>query len=55
MDNLTHSLVGLRLQSRVRKVIARAPLLLIAASLPDSDIVTLIFGGRWNPKNITAH
>ena len=49
MDNLTHSLVGLAAaKAGFERLSPRATAVcLIAASLPDSDIVTLIFGGRW--------
>jgi len=49
LDNLTHSLVGLAAaKAGFERLSPRATAVcLIAASLPDSDIVTLIFGGRW--------
>jgi inner membrane protein len=49
LDNLTHSLVGLAVaKAGFERVSPRAVVACtIAASLPDFDIVTLIFGGRW--------
>ena len=49
MDNLTHSLVGLAAaKAGFDKLSPRATAVcFIAASLPDSDILFLIFGGRW--------
>lgn len=49
MDNLTHSLVGLvASKAGLEKLSPGATVLcILAANLPDSDIVTLI-GGRWN-------
>ncbi len=49
MDNLTHSLVGLvASKAGLEKLSPGATILcVLAANLPDSDIVTLI-GGRWN-------
>jgi inner membrane protein len=49
MDNLTHSLVGLAAaKAGLERLSPRATTVcLIAANLPDSDIVTLFFGDRW--------
>lgn len=49
MDNLTHSLVGLAAsKAGLEKLSPGATVLcILAANVPDSDIVTLI-GGRWN-------
>jgi len=49
MDNLTHSLVGLvASKAGLEKLSPGATVLcILAANVPDSDIVTLI-GGRWN-------
>jgi inner membrane protein len=49
MDNLTHSLVGLAAaKAGLEKLSPGATMLcLLAANSPDSDIVTLFFGGRW--------
>jgi len=49
MDNLTHSLVGLvASKAGLEKLSPGATILcVLAANVPDSDIVTLI-GGRWN-------
>jgi inner membrane protein len=49
MDNLTHSLVGLTAsKAGLEKLSPGATVLcILAANLPDSDIVALI-GGRWN-------
>lgn len=48
MDNLTHSLVGLvAAKAGLEKLSPGATALcVLAANLPDADIVTLI-GGRW--------
>ena len=50
MDNLTHSLVGLAAaKAGFERLSPRATAVcFIAASLSDFDIVTLIFGGRWD-------
>jgi len=49
LDNLTHSLVGLAAaKAGFEKLSPHATAVcIIAASLPDLDIFTLIFGGRW--------
>jgi inner membrane protein len=49
MDNLTHSLIGLAAsKAGLEKLSPGATsLCILAANVPDSDIVTLI-GGRWN-------
>ena len=50
MDNLTHSLIGLTLaKAGVEKLSSRATVTcLLAANAPDSDIVVLAFGDRWD-------
>jgi len=49
LDNLTHSLVGLAAaKAGFEKLSPRAmAVCLIAANIPDLDIVVLLFGGRW--------
>jgi inner membrane protein len=49
MDNLTHSLIGLTAaKAGLEKLSPGATALcILAANSPDSDIVVLIFGGRW--------
>ncbi|HLE63826.1 MAG TPA: metal-dependent hydrolase [Pyrinomonadaceae bacterium] len=49
MDNLTHSLLGLAAaKAGLERLSPRATTTcLIAANLPDSDIVVLLFGDRW--------
>src|SRR5688572_15580187 len=49
MDNLTHSLVGLAAsKAGLERLSPGATVVcILAANLPDSDIVTLL-GGRWN-------
>ena len=49
MDNLTHSLIGLTAaKAGLEKLSPGATALcVLAANSPDSDIVVLIFGGRW--------
>ena len=50
MDNLTHSLVGLTAaRAGLEKLSPGATMLcVLAANSPDSDIVVLAFGDRWN-------
>jgi inner membrane protein len=49
MDNLTHSLVGLAAaKAGIEKLSPGATTLcILAANSPDSDVVTLVLGGRW--------
>ena len=49
MDNLTHSLIGLAAsKAGLEKLSPGATTLcVLAANAPDSDILVLIFGGRW--------
>lgn len=49
MDNLTHSLVGLAASKAGLEKLSpgTTTLCLLAANAPDSDILALIFGGRW--------
>jgi inner membrane protein len=49
MDNLTHSLVGLAAaKAGLERLSPRATTVcLVAASLPDADIIVLFFGDRW--------
>jgi inner membrane protein len=49
MDNITHSLIGLTAaKAGLEKLSPGATTLcVLAANAPDSDIVALIFGGRW--------
>lgn len=49
MDNLTHSLVGLAAaKAGLERLSARSTAVcLLAANLPDADIITLFFGDRW--------
>lgn len=49
MDNITHSLIGLTAaKAGLEKLSPGATTLcVLAANSPDSDIVVLIFGGRW--------
>ena len=49
MDNLTHSLVGLAAsKAGLEKLSPQTTLLcILAANAPDSDILALLFGGRW--------
>ncbi len=49
MDNLTHSLVGLAAsKAGLEKLSPHATFCsILAANLPDSDIVVLLFGDRW--------
>ncbi len=49
MDNLTHSLVGLAAaKAGLEKLSPHATLCsVLAANVPDSDIVVLLFGDRW--------
>ena len=50
MDNLTHSLVGLTAaKTGLERLSPGATLLcVLAANAPDSDIVVLAFGDRWD-------
>src|SRR6185436_7051410 len=50
MDNLTHSLVGLTAAKAglERLSPAATTLCILAANAPDSDIVVLLFGDRWD-------
>ena len=50
MDNLTHSLVGLTAaRAGLEKLSPRATLLcVLAANSPDSDVIVLAFGDRWD-------
>src|SRR5215470_8546934 len=50
MDNLTHSLVGLTAaKAGLEKLSPGATALcILAANTPDSDIVVLAFGDRWD-------
>ncbi len=49
MDNLTHSLIGLTASKAGLEKLSpgTTALCILAANSPDSDIVVLIFGGRW--------
>jgi inner membrane protein len=49
MDNLTHSLVGLAASKAGLERLSpgTTTLCVLAANAPDSDILALIFGGRW--------
>jgi inner membrane protein len=49
MDNLTHSLVGLTAAKAGLEKLSpgTTTLCVLAANAPDSDILTLVFGGRW--------
>jgi inner membrane protein len=49
MDNLTHSLIGLAAAKAGLEKLSpgTTTLCILAANAPDSDIVVLIFGGRW--------
>ncbi len=49
MDNLTHSLIGLAAAKAGldRLSPAATPLCIVAANLPDADIITGVFGDRW--------
>ena len=49
MDNLTHSLIGLAASKAGLEKLSPAAttLCVLAANAPDSDILVLIFGGRW--------
>ncbi len=49
MDNLTHSLIGLAAAKAGLEKLSpgTTAVCLLAANSPDSDIVVLIFGGRW--------
>jgi inner membrane protein len=50
LDNLTHSLIGLTIaKAGAEKLSTRATITcLLAANAPDSDIVVLLFGDRWD-------
>jgi len=50
MDNLTHSLVGLAASKAGLERLSphTTALCIVAANAPDSDIVALLFGGRWS-------
>src|SRR6267378_930440 len=49
MDNLTHSLIGLAASKAGLEKLSpgTTTLCVLAANAPDSDILVLIFGGRW--------
>lgn len=49
MDNLTHSLIGLAAAKAGLEKLSpgTTTLCILAANAPDSDILVLIFGGRW--------
>jgi inner membrane protein len=49
MDNLTHSLIGLAAAKAGFDKLSpcATPLCILAANLPDADIITGVFGGRW--------
>lgn len=49
MDNLTHSLIGLAASKAGLERLSpgATTLCILAANAPDSDILILIFGGRW--------
>ncbi len=49
MDNLTHSLVGLTAAKAGLEKLSpgTTTLCVLAANAPDSDILALVFGGRW--------
>src|SRR6266498_1405848 len=50
MDNLTHSLVGLAASKAGLEKLSphTSALCILASNAPDSDIVALLFGGRWS-------
>jgi len=50
MDNLTHSLVGLTVAKAGLERVSpgAATLCVLAANAPDSDIIVLAFGDRWD-------
>jgi inner membrane protein len=50
LDNLTHSLIGLTLaKAGAEKLSSRATITcLLAANAPDSDLIVLLFGDRWD-------